>query len=123
MGGRAVSSTRIERAATGMPPPPMTPEQQRELRFMMGRFATGVSVVAARQGPFLSGMTANAIASISVDPPIMMASIATHAETHAAILGSHSFSISVLAADQQPLAECFAQRVSADKLRRFCDAA
>ena len=118
-----MTSSRIERVATGMPPPPMTPEQQRELRFMMGRFATGVSVVAARQGPFLSGMTANAIASISVDPPIMMASIAKHSETHTAILGSHSFAISVLAADQQPLAECFALRISADKLRRFCDAA
>ena len=89
---------------------------------MMGRFATGVSVVAARQGPFLSGMTANAIASISVDPPIMMASIAKHAETHQAIVGSHSFAISVLSAEQQALAECFALPVSADKLRRFCDA-
>ena len=117
-----MTSTRIDWVAAGTPAPPMTPEQQLELRFMMGRFATGVSVVAARQGPFLSGMTANAVASISVDPPIMLASIATHSETHAAILGSHSFAISVLAAEQQPLAECFAQRISADKLRRFCGA-
>ncbi|MDQ3880956.1 MAG: flavin reductase family protein [Chloroflexota bacterium] len=100
----------------------MTPDQQRDLRLMMGRFATGVSVVAARQGPFLSGMTANAIASISVDPPIMMAGISKHSETHTAIVGSHSFAISVLSAEQRDLAECFAQPVTATKLRRFCDA-
>jgi flavin reductase (DIM6/NTAB) family NADH-FMN oxidoreductase RutF len=89
---------------------------------MLGRFATGVSVVSARHGPLLSGMTANAVASISVDPPLMMASINRRSETHVAIIGSHAFSINVLAADQQALAECFAQRTTAAKLTRFCDA-
>lgn len=98
-------------------------EERRRLRGMMARFATGVSVVAARHGPLLAGMTANAIASISVDPPLMMASISRRSETHGAIIGSHSFAISVLAAEQQALAECFAQPTSAEKLRRFCDAA
>jgi flavin reductase (DIM6/NTAB) family NADH-FMN oxidoreductase RutF len=97
--------------------------ERRRLRGLMGRFATGVSVIAARHGPLLSGMTANAIASISVDPPIMLASIATKAETHAAIVGSHAFAISVLADDQQGLAECFALPTTAGKLTRFCDAA
>lgn len=118
-----MSPSRIERVAMGAPPEPMSPDQQRQLRRMMGRFATGVTVVAARQGPFLSGMTANAIASISVDPPMMMASIGKKSETHTAIVGSHSFAISVLSAPQRELAECFAQPVTATKLRRFCDAA
>lgn len=96
---------------------------KRALRAMMGRFATGVTVVAARHGPFLAGLTANAIASISVDPPLMMASIARRAETHGAIVGSHAFAVSVLAEDQQPLADCFAQPTTAEKLKRFCDAA
>jgi flavin reductase len=93
------------------------------MRDLMARFATGVSVVAARHGPLLAGMTANAIASISVDPPLMMASIARKAETHGAIVGSHAFSISVLAADQQALAECFARPTTASKLTGFCGAA
>jgi flavin reductase len=95
---------------------------RRRLRDMMGRFATGVSVVTARYGPLLAGMTANAIASISVDPPLMMASIARKAETHGAIIGSHSFGISVLAEDQQSLAECFARPTTAEKLTGFCAA-
>ncbi len=98
-------------------------EDHRRLRAMLGHFATGVSVVGARHGPFLAGMTANAVASISVDPPLMMASINRRSETHIAVVGSHAFAISVLAAEQQALAECFAQRTTAEKLKRFCDAA
>lgn len=96
---------------------------QRRMRDMLAHFATGVTVVTARSGPLLAGMTANAIASISVDPPLMMASIAYKAETHGAILGSHAFAINVLTAEQQNLAECFAQPTTATKLTRFCDAA
>ena len=101
----------------------MEDEERRRLRGLMARFATGVTVVAARHGPFMAGMTANAIATISIDPPILMVSIARKAETHGAIIGSHSFSVSVLADDQQALAECFAQPTTATKLKRFCDAA
>lgn len=101
----------------------MDDEERQRLRTLMGHFATGVSVVAARHGPLLAGMTANAIATISVDPPILMASIARKAETHVAIVGSHAFSVSVLADEQQPLAECFAQPTTADKLKHFCHAA
>jgi flavin reductase (DIM6/NTAB) family NADH-FMN oxidoreductase RutF len=113
---------RFERQPAGASVEPLTPEQQRVLRSMMARFATGVAVVAARQGPLLAGMTANAIASISINPPLMMASIGQKSETHAAITASHSFAISVLAAGQRPLADCFAQATTALKLQRFCDA-
>ncbi|HEU5325251.1 MAG TPA: flavin reductase family protein [Candidatus Limnocylindria bacterium] len=100
----------------------MDEEERRRLRALMGRFATGVTVIAARHGPLLSGMTANAIASISVDPPLLLASIATKAETHTAVIGSHAFAVSVLADDQRELADCFAQPTTAVKLTRFCGA-
>ncbi len=89
------------------------------LRTLMGHFATGVTVVAARHGPLLAGMTANAIATISIDPPILMASIARKAETHVAIVGSHAFAASVLADDQQDLAECFAQKHDGGEAHRL----
>jgi len=100
----------------------MEDAERRQMRAMMARFATGVTVVAARHGPLLAGMTANAIATISIDPPLMMASISRRAETHGAIIGSHAFAVSVLADDQRALAECFSQPTTADKLKRFCDA-
>jgi flavin reductase (DIM6/NTAB) family NADH-FMN oxidoreductase RutF len=102
---------------------PMEEPERRRMRDLMAHFATGVTVVAARHGPLLAGMTANAIATISIDPPILMASIARKAETHGAIIGSHAFAVSVLADDQQELADCFAQPTTAAKLTRFCDAA
>lgn len=115
--------TKLERAPAGDRLEPMTAEQQRALRSMMGHFATGVSIVAARHGPLLAGMTANAIATISIDPPLLMASVNRRTETHEAIVGSHSFAVSVLSDGQQALADCFAQPNTADKVRRFCDAA
>jgi flavin reductase (DIM6/NTAB) family NADH-FMN oxidoreductase RutF len=101
---------------------PISEEQRAWLRSMMGRFATGVTIVAARRGPLLAGMTANAIATISMDPPLMMASINARSETHQAIIESHSFAVSVLSTEQRAIAECFAQPTTAAKLRRFCDA-
>jgi flavin reductase (DIM6/NTAB) family NADH-FMN oxidoreductase RutF len=101
----------------------MDEDERGRLRALMAHFATGVSVVAARHGPLLAGMTASAIATISIDPPILLASIAVKAETHVAIVGSHAFSVSILADDQQGLAECFAQPTTARKLTGFCDAA
>ena len=113
---------RIERPPAGAAVEPLTEDQRRVLRAMMARFATGVTVVAARHGPLLAGMTANAIASISIDPPLMMASIGQRSETHVAITGSHSFAVSVLAADQRRLADCSTQATTIAKLQRFCDA-
>jgi flavin reductase (DIM6/NTAB) family NADH-FMN oxidoreductase RutF len=101
----------------------MDDAERQRIRALFGRFATGVTVVAARHGPLLAGMTANAIASISVDPPVLMASISQKAETYRAIIGSHAFAVSVMASDQRELAECFAQPNTAAKLTRFCDAA
>lgn len=120
---RVDGETRIERDPAGAAVAPMTAEQQVQLRAMMARFATGVAVVAARHGPLLAGMTANAIASVSIDPPLMVASISRKSETHVAIVGSHSYAVSVLADDQRALADCFAQSTTAGKLQRFCDAA
>lgn len=101
---------------------PMTDAEQRALRAMMAQFATGVTVVAARHGPLLAGMTANAIATISIDPPLLMASVNRRSETHVAIVGSHAFAVSILAEGQQALGDCFAQPITGEKLRRFCDA-
>jgi flavin reductase len=113
--------TRIDRGR-GPVTAEITDEERGHLRAMMGRFATGVTVVAARTGPFLAGMTANAIASVSIEPPLMLASVTHKSETHRAIIESHAFAVSVLAASQRDVAECFAQPITAAKLHRFCDA-
>ncbi len=100
----------------------MDDAERARIRSLFARFATGVTVVAARHGPLLAGMTANAVASGSVDPPVLLVSVAKRAETHRAIVGSHAFAVSVLATEQRALAECFALPITAAKLTGFCDA-
>ncbi|MDR7615584.1 MAG: flavin reductase, partial [Armatimonadota bacterium] len=45
-------------------------------RRIMGEFATGVTVLAARAGEVLHGMTANAFTSVSLHPPLVLVCVA-----------------------------------------------
>jgi flavin reductase (DIM6/NTAB) family NADH-FMN oxidoreductase RutF len=83
------------------------PLAQRELRSVLGQFATGVTVVAAgRRMP--CGMTANSFASVSVDPPLVLVCVTRGSELCEAVVSEGSFGVSVLAAHQEDLARYFA---------------
>jgi 3-hydroxy-9,10-secoandrosta-1,3,5(10)-triene-9,17-dione monooxygenase reductase component len=86
-------------------------EAGRRMRAVMGHFATGVSVVTVRgpEGRPL-GMTANAITSVSLDPPLLLACLASGSRTLAAIRARGRFAINILAADQRHHSDCFAGR-------------
>lgn len=77
------------------------------LRAVLGRFATGVTVVTAgRDRP--SGMTASSFTSVALDPPLVLLCVTRTAETHARILAEGAFAVSILAAGQAGLARHFA---------------
>lgn len=79
------------------------------LRAVFGRFATGVTVLAAgRETP--RGMTANSFASVSLTPPLVLVCVHQTAAIHAAVLEAQSFSVSVLSARQEQVARHFADR-------------
>jgi flavin reductase (DIM6/NTAB) family NADH-FMN oxidoreductase RutF len=82
-----------------------------ELRAAIGHFATGVSVVtsATHDGRPI-GSTANALSSVSLDPPLVLVCLREESETLGALLDHGRFAINVLAGDQLPLAERFASR-------------
>ena len=44
-------------------------------RKIMGRFATGVTVVTTGGGAGMHGLTANAVASLSLDPPLVLVAV------------------------------------------------
>lgn len=74
-------------------------------------FATGVTIVTARtpQGK-LVGLTANSFNAVSLEPPLVLWSLAkTAASLLAFSKGSH-YAISILSADQQTLAKRFSTR-------------
>jgi len=83
----------------------------RRMRDVMGHFATGVSVVTARgEGGAPVGTTANAISSVSLDPPLLLACLARSSETLAAIRAEGRFAINILAADQRHHSDRFARK-------------
>lgn len=82
-----------------------------ELRAVMGRFATGVTVVTTAGPDGLPlGSTANAVSSVSLSPPLVLVCLREESETLAALRASGAFAINVLAEDQRELADRFARR-------------
>ncbi len=81
-----------------------------EFRAAMGHFATGVTVLTARDtGGGDHGMTVSAFSSGSLSPPLVLACIARDANMYALLRGATHFGISVLREDQEPLSRRFAE--------------
>lgn len=79
-------------------------------RQAMGRFATGVTILTTRGAdgtPY--GLTATAVASISLDPPLVMISIDKRAETFPHFFTSKVFVVNMLADTQEDLSNAFAK--------------
>jgi 3-hydroxy-9,10-secoandrosta-1,3,5(10)-triene-9,17-dione monooxygenase reductase component len=83
------------------------------LRHGMGRFATGVTLVTTRDAAGRpAGTTANAVTSLSLDPPLLLVCLARTSLTLAAIAGSGHFAVNVLGARHRDAARSFARRGS-----------
>ncbi|ANN19792.1 flavin reductase [Amycolatopsis orientalis] len=80
---------------------------QAGLREVMGQFATGVTVLTAG-GERAHGMTANAVTSVSLEPPMVLCCVSRAARMHDAIVTAGSYAVTVLASDQKDLAKYFA---------------
>jgi flavin reductase (DIM6/NTAB) family NADH-FMN oxidoreductase RutF len=87
---------------------PAVPEQQ--FREALAQFATGVTIVAARaaHGAFV-GFTANSFNSVSLDPPLVIWSLARRSRSLAVFEGAERYAINVLAHDQVDLARRFSR--------------
>lgn len=80
-----------------------------EFRAALGRFATGVTILTARDAAGGDhGMTVSAFASVSLVPPLVLACIANDANMHSVLRDTSSFALSVLAAEQESLSRRFA---------------
>lgn len=87
---------------------PFTPD---EFRAALGQFATGVTIVTARDAEGrLVGLTANSFNSVSLSPPLVLWSLARQSTSMPGFLSASHYAINVLAADQRPLAERFARK-------------
>jgi flavin reductase (DIM6/NTAB) family NADH-FMN oxidoreductase RutF len=81
-----------------------------EFKASLGCRATGVSIVTARHGDVVHGMTVSDFASVSLEPPLVLVSAAKTARTLELIEAGKCFSLNILAADQQDLSNLFASK-------------
>jgi len=83
------------------------------LRRAMGRFATGVAVVTALDDAGQPvGITVNSLASVSLDPPLLLWSIDRRSTSWPTFRDAASFAVNVLAADGGALCRRFSRRES-----------
>ena len=82
-----------------------------EFRLALSQFATGVTVISTRlaDGSFL-GLTASSFNSVSLDPALVLWSLANTANSMPVFSGNSHYVINVLSADQAALAQQFASR-------------
>lgn len=87
--------------------------EQRRFRDAIGNFATGVTVVTAFTDEGLpTGMTANAITSLSLDPLLMIVCFDKTSRTRVAAQRSGRVGVNVLAVGHRSIAEVFAGKAS-----------
>jgi flavin reductase (DIM6/NTAB) family NADH-FMN oxidoreductase RutF len=80
-------------------------------RRLMGRWATGVSVVTSHGPAGDVGLTVNAFLSVSLAPPTILISLSRDADSTPVIEATRAFAVNLLAFDQRDLSERFAQAV------------
>jgi flavin reductase (DIM6/NTAB) family NADH-FMN oxidoreductase RutF len=91
-------------------------------RAVLGKFATGVTVVTTCQGPHRHGITVNAFCSVSLDPPLVLICVERTSRVHDVLKESGVFAVNFLAENQEALSACFAGN-SAERYTGFCGAA
>lgn len=82
----------------------------KELRSVLGHFATGVTIITTRGAdgtPY--GLTANAFTSLSLDPPLCLVCVDRKAESFAHFYDSKVFTVNVLTCEQEALSTRFAK--------------
>ncbi len=86
----------------------------------MRRFPTGVTVVTSIKDGEPRGVTVNAFASVSAEPPMVLICINREARSYLYISTSRIFCVNLLAGDQRALAERFSGKL---RERQFEDVA
>lgn len=89
-----------------------------DFRAVLGRYATGVTVVTTRGADNRpAGLTVNSFSSVSLDPPLVLFCLDRAAGSGPAFAAADFFAVNILAAGQAPVSARFADPVAT----RFVD--
>ena len=78
-------------------------------RAAMGRFAAGVSIVTMASGDEVNAMTATAVSSVSLEPPLVLVCIDRDNHSNKVISEGGAFAINILTEEQRELSDAFAR--------------
>lgn len=87
-----------------------------EFRSVLGRFASGVTVLTTRTGEVDVGMTVSSFCSLSLNPPLVLACVDKTADLHQMLPGGQRVVFNVLSASQEALSRRFSEE---EGTRRF----
>jgi flavin reductase (DIM6/NTAB) family NADH-FMN oxidoreductase RutF len=84
------------------------PFDSKKQRQIMGHFATGVTVVTTDGEAGSHGLTANAVASLSLDPPLVLVAVDKRAATLEYLKTNRCFAVNILRQDHEEVSRKFA---------------
>src|SRR3954454_10271828 len=79
-------------------------------RDVVGHFMSGVTVITTAHNGTRFGVTASAVSSLSLDPPMLLVCLNRHLPTADAVSSAGVFAVNILTQDQGDLATQFATR-------------
>ena len=94
-------------------------DSSENLKEVMRNWTTGVSIVSSAFKGKIHGMTVNSFTSISIDPPMVVVTLAKNTRTHDLVQDSGKFGVSLLSENQSGLSDKFAGRVPVADENRF----
>jgi flavin reductase (DIM6/NTAB) family NADH-FMN oxidoreductase RutF len=97
-----------ERRPAAAPPVDDPTCDQTVFREVVGHFATGVAVITTRREGIDFGLTASAVASLSLEPPMLLVCLNRASVTHGALAAAGAFGVNVLTDAQADIARRFA---------------
>ena len=80
-----------------------------DFRKAMGAFGTGVTIITVDLDGEVHGMTANAFASVSLEPTLVLVCVDHSTRTHAHLHTKKRFGVNVLCEDQRAISEYYAR--------------
>ncbi len=91
---------------------PLSPIAASDFRKTLGCFATGVAVITTttETGQPI-GVTVNSFSSVSLEPPLVLWSLARKAWSLPVFQAARGFAVNILASDQEPVCRAFSRNV------------
>jgi flavin reductase (DIM6/NTAB) family NADH-FMN oxidoreductase RutF len=89
--------------------------ERADFRRLMGFWATGVSVITSQGDEGPAGATANALSSLSLEPPLALVCFDLSSRTLAAVRESERFCINMLSSGQEEISRLFATKKSQEE--------